>query len=141
MEKRIDIVLLILTFIMMLLIPNIAFSNEYEITFHWEHSGRGMDKFVFSPSPTNAGPWVDGYSVMIEDLTPTIVDGKNRWSGTITVNTENEIDLQWWVVYAESSWGKKSEYSTPARSIFPPQPPTAFERLNTTPIKMSVWFM
>lgn len=142
MEKKINTILIIVTFLIMMIIPNIVIAEEYEIDFHWQHSGTGMDKFVFSPSPTNAGPWIDTYTVMKSDLTPTVVDGKNTWTCTITVNDKNKSDIQWWVCYAESSWGKKSEYSVAAQSVYTPDPPSAFKQINkVVKQKVSVSFI
>jgi len=116
----------------MLLIPQYVFAKTFEVTFHWKHSGTGMDKFVFIPSNINVGPWVSNPNpVMIENLTPTVVDEENHWKTTITVEAENFDDIQWWVVYAETSYGKKSATSEPAQALLTPDQPRSLRKLNT----------
>ncbi len=119
-----------LVFISMILIPQYVFGEKVDVTFHWQHSGRGMDIFAFSPAPTSVGPWMGSYSIKITDLTPSVVDGKNTWKGTISIDVEDLNNLSWWVCYAESSGGKQSELSNPAKSIFPPAAPTDLTQIH-----------
>ena len=117
--------------ILLIAIPNVH-AEKVDVTFHWQHSGRGMDIFAFSAGPTSIGPWIRTYSIKISDLTPTVVDGKNTWKGTIAIDVGDLSSIAWWVCYAESSWGKQSELSQPAMSIFPPKAPTEFTQINVS---------
>ncbi len=131
MEKAINTIIFIIVFISMILIPQYVFAKTFEVTFVWEHSGTSMEKFVFIPSTIDAGPWIgEPQPVLISDLTPTVVDGKNRWKTTITVEIESFEDMAWWVCYAETSWGVKSATSEAVKSVFIPNQPHSIRKLN-----------
>jgi len=128
-EKRSCIILFIISFILFMLIPTVGYSEQYEVTFVWEHSGRGMEKFAFSPARTNGGPWIGSHDILISDLTSSEVDGNTRWTGKITVDVEDRNDIAWWICYAETSYGTQSAKSEPAESSFAPISPKALKRI------------
>jgi len=143
MGNALNKILFILVLITMLIIPQYVIAKTFEITFHWKHSGTGMDKFVFISSPINVGPWIGSPNpVMIKDLTPTVVEEENRWKTTITVEAETFDDIQWWVVYAETSYGKKSATSEPAQAVLTPDQPRSLRKMNVVvPNKVLVTFI
>jgi len=142
MDKLINTIVFILVFISMILIPQYAISKTFEVTLVWEHSGTGMDKFVFIPSSINVGPWMgESHPVMISDLTPTVVDEENRWETTITIEVESFEEIKWWVCYAETSYDKRSLTSEPVQAIFINQPHSIRKMHINVPRKILVTFI
>lgn len=141
--KLINTILFIIVFISMILIPQYVMAKTFEVTFVWEHSGTGMDKFVFIPSTIDAGPWIgEPQPVMISDITPTVVNEKNRWETTITIEIESFEEMKWWVCYAETSYGERSLTSEPAESILIPNQPHSIRKLKDVELnKITVFFI
>jgi len=133
MERLFGVVLLILVFITISIIPNCAFAEtqKFEVSITWEHSGRGWDRFVFQSGRVDVGPWERSFEVMIDDLTPIEVDGKNRWEAKIILETDNPDEIKWWVCYAANDSDAKSNVSEPARSIFAPNDPRSLKKVKT----------
>ena len=132
MKKISNTVVFILIFISIILIPQFVLAKTFEVSFKWEHSGKGMVKFIFSTSPNAAGPWVNVYPLMINNLTPTDVEGKTHWEGVVTLEAENLEDIQWWICYAESSGGTKSDLSEPVQAVYGPNQPHSLRKMKGT---------
>ncbi len=122
-----------ITFIFLLVPINVVNANAdtFEVEIGWTHSGKGMDRFVFSYSSVNAGPWINTYQVMIIELIPVeLEDGKTKWSAVIPIEANSFDDLKWWTCYAETSYGTKSAVSSAVEAILKPKPPTDLEQIS-----------